>query len=115
MNSRDQERYKRLLIAKREQLSLAPVADTPLVMGTGSAQGDLADQATAGAEAALWIQLKKTDVHLLRAIEDALVRLRAKKFGVCEICKRPISKARLEAVPWTRACRECKEREQSVV
>jgi hypothetical protein len=30
-------------------------------------------------------------------------------FGVCEACKRPISKARLEAVPWTRLCTTCKQ------
>jgi RNA polymerase-binding transcription factor DksA len=49
----------------------------------------------------------------VRAVDDALARLRAKTFGICEICKHPIAKARLEAVPWTRSCRECKEREQS--
>jgi RNA polymerase-binding transcription factor DksA len=32
---------------------------------------------------------------------------------VCEVCKQPISKARLEAVPWTHLCCECKERERS--
>jgi RNA polymerase-binding transcription factor DksA len=32
---------------------------------------------------------------------------------VCEGCKEPISKARLEAVPWTRVCRECKERSRA--
>jgi RNA polymerase-binding transcription factor DksA len=31
---------------------------------------------------------------------------------VCETCQQPISKARLEAVPWTRHCRDCKERAQ---
>jgi hypothetical protein len=30
---------------------------------------------------------------------------------VCEACKRPIAKPRREAVPWTRLCRDCKERE----
>ena len=31
--------------------------------------------------------------------------------GACTVCKQPISKARLEAVPWTHLCRECKEQE----
>jgi hypothetical protein len=35
-------------------------------------------------------------------------------YGVCVVCKQPISWARLEAVPWTHHCRECKEREHSV-
>ena len=46
---------------------------------------------------------------LLRAIEEALARIKQGTFGVCQICKLPVSKARLEVVPWTRLCRECKE------
>ena len=75
--------------------------------------GDVADQANADAEAALHIRLHRSDSHLLRAIEDALARITQDRFGVCETCGSPISKARLEAVPWTRLCRDCKEREQS--
>jgi DnaK suppressor protein len=47
------------------------------------------------------------------AIEDALARITRDRFGVCETCGSPISKARLEAVPWTRLSRDCKELEQS--
>jgi len=57
--------------------------------------------------------LHQSDAHLLRAIEDALARISRGGFGVCEVCKRPIVKARLEAVPWTRLCRKCKEREHA--
>ena len=72
---------------------------------------DPIDQANANAEAELQIRLHQTDGPLLRAIEEALSRLRRGAYGVCETCKQPISKARLEAVPWTRHCRECKEGE----
>jgi len=43
---------------------------------------------------------------LRRDQEEALGRIRQGTFGVCQVCKQPISKARLEAVPWTRLCRE---------
>ena len=75
----------------------------------GGLEGDLIDQANADAEAELQIRLHQTDSRLLRAIEEALGRIRQSTFGVCQVCKRPISKVRLEAVPWTRLCRECKE------
>ena len=64
------------------------------------------------AEADLHIRPHQSDAHLLRAIEAALARITQDRFGVCEMCSSPISKARLEAVPWTRLCRDCKEREQ---
>ena len=109
MNARDLQHYKNLLLAKRDELSATedkaafpvPPADEP--------EGDLMDRASADTEAELHIRLHATDGRLLQAIEDALTRIRAGTFGVCEVCKQPISKARLEAVPWTRLCRECKE------
>jgi DnaK suppressor protein len=113
VNTRDLERYKRLLLVKLEELSAARSSSRSPVIRAGVVQGDLIEQANAEADAELEIQLRKTDGPLVRAVDDALARLRARTFGICEICKHPISKARLEAVPWTRACRECKEREQS--
>ena len=74
--------------------------------------GGFADQANADAEAELHIQVHRSDAHLLRAIEDAFARLGQDRYGVCEVCKLPISKARLEAVPWTRHCRDCKEQHE---
>jgi RNA polymerase-binding transcription factor len=113
VNTRDLGRYKRLLLAKLDELSDTRADLASPLVAAGASQGDLIDQANARAEAELHVRLHQSDVRLLRAIEEALSRLRAGTFGVCETCKSPISKARLEAVPWTRVCRDCKEREQS--
>jgi len=61
------------------------------------------------ASATVQIRLKQTNSKLLRAIEDALTRIRQERFGTCEECGQPIRKVRLEAVPWARYCKECKE------
>jgi len=113
VNPADLQRYKRLLIARLDELSSKRTAAASLAPGAGDLQGDVIDQANADAEADLHIRLHQSDSHLLRAIEDALARITHDRFGVCETCGSPISKARLEAVPWTRLCRDCKEREQS--
>ena len=113
MNTTNLQRYKRLLLAKLDELSATHADATFLAAGAGGPMGDLADQANADADADLHIRLHQSDAHLLRAIEDALTRITQDRFGVCETCGSPISKARLEAVPWTRLCRDCKEREQS--
>jgi len=109
----DMRRYKRLLLEKLDELSAKHAVDVSPAPGAGDSQGDLVDQANTDAEAELHIRLHQSDAHLLRAIEDALSRVAQDRFGVCEMCNSPISKARLEAVPWTRLCRDCKEREQS--
>ena len=45
-------------------------------------------------------------------LEDALERLEAGTYGVCESCGRPIAIERLEALPETRLCIDCaRERE----
>ena len=109
MGQADLQRYERLLLEKRRDVSSAQGDARALVPAAGGLQGDMIDQANADEEAELQIQLHQTDGRLLRAIEEALARIRQGAYGVCEVCKRPISKARLEAVPWTRRCRECKE------
>ncbi len=113
MGPSDLQRYNRLLLQKHGELSSALGEAQSRVPAAGDLQGDVIDQANADAEAELQIRLHQTDGRLLRAIEEALARIRQGTYGVCVVCKQPISKARLEAVPWTRLCRECKEREHS--
>ena len=113
MEARDLQRYKRLLLTKLEELSATRDKAETVVPGAGGWQGDVADQANSDAEAQLQIRLHQTDGPLLKAIENALARIRAGSFGVCEACEQPIAKARLEAVPWTRHCRDCKEKQRT--
>src|SRR5947208_14289096 len=111
MRQADLQRYKRLLLEKQRQLSSVQEDAGTRVPAAGGLEGDLIDQANADAEAELQIRLHQTDGRLLRAIEEALDRMRQGTYGVCVVCKQLISKARLEAVPWTHVCRECKERQ----
>ncbi len=113
MRSADLQRYKRLLLEKQRELSSFQAEANGLVPAAGGWEGDLIDQANADAEAELQIRLYQTDGRLLRAIEEALAQVRQGTYGVCMSCKQPISKARLEAVPWTCHCRDCKEREHA--
>ncbi len=109
MHAKNLQRYKRLLLAKLDDLSATRGGAETLVPGAGGWQGDLVDQANSDAEAELQVRVHQSDARLLQAIEDALARIGRGAFGVCEACKQPISRARLEAVPWTRHCRDCKE------
>jgi DnaK suppressor protein len=114
MNRRELDRYKRSLLAKRGELFVenADAGSSP-IPAAGGWEGDPVDQANADAEAELQIRLHQTDGRLLRAVDGALSRIRQGTFGICETCQKPISRARLEAVPWTRHCRDCKEREHA--
>jgi len=112
MNNSDLLRYKSILLSKRHELSAGKnLADINIT--AGKLRGDPADMAASETDTATQIRLQQTDGNLLLAIEDALTRIRHEGFGICEECGEPISKARLEAVPWARRCRDCKERQDS--
>jgi DnaK suppressor protein len=111
MDNGELNRYKNLLLSKQQELSASKsLADS--IPTAGELRGDPVDMAANETYAATQVRLHQTD-KLMRAIEDALTRIRTERFGLCEECGEPISIARLEAVPWTRWCRDCKERQDS--
>jgi RNA polymerase-binding transcription factor len=74
---------------------------------------DTADFAEKSHEEWIFMQKNSFDTELLREIEEALGRLREGSYGTCQDCGLPISRKRLEAVPWARYCVSCQERRQS--
>lgn len=63
---------------------------------------DLMDQAESGYERENHFSASDADRELLRQIEEALQRMEEGTYGICELSGKPILKARLLAVPWTR-------------
>ncbi len=53
------------------------------------------------------ITLDENTKHLLNQIDHALVLIKKKKYGNCEICEEPIPVARLEALPYSTNCKDC--------
>jgi len=45
----------------------------------------------------------------IKEIDDALARLADHSYGVCEECGLDIGEERLEALPFTRVCRDCQQ------
>jgi DnaK suppressor protein len=109
VDSRSKERFKRLLLAKQQEVLAGKNGIALSTRQDGEPQGDVADQATVETEAKVQARLRQTEGHLMRAIEEALGRIEQGTFGICQVCGNPIPQVRLEAVPWTRVCRECKE------
>ena len=106
--------YKDALARKRDELlGTSGVKPIQASMDNNTRQGDMADQASGNNEVHIALKLKQTDAKILTAIEEALVRIDKGIYGTCRDCGEPIAPARLNAIPWTRVCISCKERQKS--
>jgi DnaK suppressor protein len=106
--------YKDALLRKKGELvGTGGIKPLQASMENNTRQGDMADQATGNNEVHIALKLKQTDAKILQAIEEALLRIEKGTYGTCRDCGEPIAPARLNAIPWTRVCITCKEKQQS--
>ncbi|MFI5077319.1 MAG: TraR/DksA family transcriptional regulator [Vicinamibacteria bacterium] len=109
----DLAHFREILMKRRQEIldNQKPIADS--MIDTNTRQGDLADQANGNNEVHIHLKLKQTDAKILIAIEEALQRVEAGSYGVCRDCGDEIARVRLEAIPWTRVCIACKEKQKA--
>jgi DnaK suppressor protein len=62
----------------------------------------MADSGTDNFDRDFALSLLSSDQDAVYEIEEALKRIERKTYGVCELTGKPIPRARLEAIPWTR-------------
>src|SRR4029453_6879691 len=104
---------KDALLRKRGEILATSTGTRPLPasMDVNNRQGDLADQASGNNEAHIQLNLKQPDAKIPQATEEARYRMERGTYGVCRDCGDPIAPARLEAIPWTRVCISCKQKQ----
>ncbi|MBI5210476.1 MAG: TraR/DksA family transcriptional regulator [Elusimicrobia bacterium] len=69
--------------------------------------GDAADQASQSLEREILFNLSDNERLTLDQVEAALRKIEKGIYGVCESCRKPISKPRLDALPFARYCIGC--------
>lgn len=106
------KRYREILEKKKDELLAGAPARTATTE-PGSKSGDWIDQSSQENDRHVHLALKQTDSKLLRAIEEAILRIDQGTYGTCMDCENQIPAVRLDAVPWTRVCLDCKEKQQS--
>jgi DnaK suppressor protein len=110
----------RLLTERRKILTeMGHLENTVLKVNPRDSAGDLsgysfhmADAGTDAMEREKAFLFASAEGRLLMDINDALRRLYNGEYGTCEICEKPIARARLEAMPYARLCVTCKEKEE---
>jgi len=109
--------FRERLVAERTQL-LGQVEELDAEADVknwreGGFDDDPADAGSASFERETAQSLSLHARGLLEQIDDALRRLDAGTYGVCVGCDRRIDFERLDAIPYSTQCMECRRREES--
>ena len=71
--------------------------------------GDFYDHASSDRDRELALMLADRDREKLALVDDALKRIDAGTYGICESCDEEIDKERLSAMLFTKLCLSCQE------
>jgi len=112
LTSSEIQKFKAMLLAKRDEIlhnvtcmeaealrrQRSDLSNVPIHM---------ADVGTDNYEMENTLGLMDSERKLIREIDDAFSRIENGTYGTCEGRGEPISKERLEAIPWARYCVSC--------
>ena len=97
-----------ILIRRRDALRSALAGDLSLLKELRSeSPGDVIDAAYDTAQDEISSQLAEVESRELASIENALERIKAGVYGLCEVCNCKIPIARLNALPYATMCIYC--------
>ncbi len=118
LGKRDLARFHKLLLDLRDRLvdGITFLAGENLNHSQREASGDLsnygihmADQGTDNFDREFALNLVSTEQDALYEIDEAIQRIDAGTYGICEMTGRPIERARLEVIPYARYCLEAQQ------
>jgi DnaK suppressor protein len=113
MNPKQQEYFRRKLIAWREEiLREAQETLTHLQEEGGGQAPDVADRATTESERSIELRTRDRQRKLVSKIDTAVQRIEDGSYGYCEETGEPISLKRLEARPIATLSIEAQERHE---
>lgn len=119
LSPEDLKHFEQRLLAERAKImrEMGHLESTVLKVNPRDSAGELsgysfhmADAGTDSMEREKAFDIASKEGRLLMEIDDALRRLYGGAYGICEVSGKPISRARLEALPWARLSLEEQEK-----
>lgn len=117
-NRKDLDHFRQILLRKRADLvgDVGSMEGAALKDSAGSLSHTpqhIAEQGSETYDQSLALDIAQVDRNLIKEIDDAIRRIDDGSYGVCELSGRPITRERLEELPWTRFSIEAaRERER---
>lgn len=106
MKPNDLEEFRKMLVEMRDRLTveIEQIAESVVTSSEAVGEHDHTESESVDKD----ITLERTEEELQRQVVDALRRIDEGKYGQCEKCGGTISKPRLQALPHTPNCIDCK-------
>ena len=103
------QKEKEGLLAKNHEGMESPVSFRESIQELSLIDNHPADVGSELFERSKDLSLNEKRHNTLKEIDEALQRIEEGRFGICTICGRQIDKERLEAIPYTPYCFDCRE------
>ena len=107
MNKLNLKEIKEKLLAERELL-IEKLKGNDLSVDD-SETPDPVDLAVRNYSKNLMLAVSENESKQLTLIDEALLRIDDKEYGLCQNCDKEINAKRLAAIPWARFCLDCQE------
>jgi DnaK suppressor protein len=113
------ESYREKLLNLKDDLTkqIQEITDESLRKSQQEASGDisaysmhLADRASDAYERDFNLGLVSAERKEIMEIDEALKRIDDNEYGFCQMCKKPIAKRRLDAIPYARYGTKCQKK-----
>jgi len=124
MNKKELQKFETILLDERKRFitELAQIKSEGLMASQKESAGDLssasyhpADQGSDTMEKEKSVFLASSKGNELYEIDQALMRAKDGKFGICDNCNKEVEPARLEAMPYARYCIKCSRQAEQLV
>lgn len=112
MNKRQQEYFRRKLVAWRDELARESSQTIQHLQAETTVAPDPADRASAESDRSLELRTRDRERKLIGKIDEALQRIEDGTYGFCEDTGDKISLARIEARPTATLSLEAQERHE---
>ena len=111
MKPENLRRIKKLLLRRLNELQFEAIHAAFEKGAMNDNPADFVDKASREFEQNAELMMKERKRSLIQELQGAIMRIDRGIFGICEVCEGRISERRLLAIPTSRSCIACLEKE----
>ena len=112
MNKEQTEEFRQILEAQMDQLLKGADKTVSDMTDEKTNFPDPTDRASLESDRNFELRIRDRERKLINKIREAMERIEAGEFGICEECGEEIGHARLKARPVTTLCIDCKTEQE---